>query len=138
MYSEDRKIGIISNGDFMLKYLLRQFNDIERKVLDFSQEKLPEHLTYHNYCHTIDVVNQTELIRIGEGVSDEHFFLLKTAALFHDAGHTIQSPNHYHYSTIIAKEWFLNYSYSKEQIDVIFETIMATQLPPEPKNLFVI
>jgi adenylate cyclase len=135
MYSEDRKIGIIPNGDFMLKYLLKQFNDIERKVLDFLQEKLPEHLTYHNYCHTIDVVNQTELIGIGEGVSDEHLLLLKTAALFHDAGHTIQSPNHEHYSTIIAKEWLPNYSYSKEQIDVICEIIMATQLPPQPKNL---
>ncbi len=60
MYSEDRKIGIVPNGDFMLKYLLRQFNDIERKVLDFLQEKLPDHLHYHNYCHTIDVVNQTD------------------------------------------------------------------------------
>ena len=135
MYSEDRKVGIIPNSDFMLKYLLRQFNDIERKVLDFLQEKLPEHLHYHNYCHTIDVVNQTELIGIGEGVSDEHLLLLKTAALFHDAGHTIQSPNHEHYSTVIAREWLPKYSYSQEQIDIICEVIMATQLPPEPKNL---
>ena len=135
IYSEDRKVGIIPSEDFMLKYLLRQFNDIERKVLDFLQEKLSKDLHYHNYCHTIDVVNQTELIGIGEGVSDEHLLLLKTAALFHDSGHTIQSPNHEHYSTIIAREWLPEYSYSQSQIDVICEIIMATQLPPEPKNL---
>jgi len=135
IYSVNRKVGIAPNEDFMLKYLLRQFNDIERKVLDFLQEKLPKNLHYHNYCHTIDVVNQTELIGIGEGVSDEHLLLLKTAALFHDAGHTVQSPNHEHYSTLIAREWLPNYSYSESQIDTICEIIMATQLPPEPKNL---
>jgi class 3 adenylate cyclase/predicted metal-dependent HD superfamily phosphohydrolase len=135
IYSHNRKVGIVPNEDFMLKYLLRQFNDIEREVLDFLQENLPEHLYYHNYCHTIDVVNQTELIGIGEGVSDEHLLLLKTAALFHDAGHTIQSPNHEHYSTVIAKEWLPKYNYSEAQIETICELIMATQLPPEPKNL---
>jgi adenylate cyclase len=135
IYSLDRKVGIEPNEDFMLKYLLRQFNDIERKVLDFLQEKLPENLYYHNYCHTIDVVNQTELIGIGEGVSDEHLLLLKTAALFHDVGHTVQSPNHEHYSTLIAREWLPEYSYSENQIHTICELIMATQLPPEPKNL---
>ena len=135
IYSLDRKVGIKPNEDFMLKYLLRQFNDIERKVLDFLQEKLPQNLYYHNYCHTIDVVNQTELIGIGEGVSDEHLLLLKTAALFHDTGHTVQSPNHEHYSTLIAREWLPAYSYSENQIDTICEIIMATQLPPAPKNL---
>ena len=135
IYSVNRKKGIVPNEDFMLKYLLRQFNDIERKVLDFLQEKLPENLYYHNYCHTIDVVNQTELIGIGEGVSDEHLLLLKTAALFHDTGHTVQSPNHEHYSTLIAREWLPNYSYSENQINTICEIIMATKLPPEPKNL---
>tara|TARA_B100000809_G_C14910360_1_gene449602 strand:+ start:296 stop:586 length:291 start_codon:yes stop_codon:yes gene_type:complete len=92
----------------------RTIVDIERKVLDFLQEKLPEHLTYHNYCHTIDMVNLTELIGVGEGVSEEHLLLLKTAALFHDAGHTIQCPNHEHYRTITAKECLSKYSYSKE------------------------
>ncbi|TXB65848.1 HD domain-containing protein [Vicingus serpentipes] len=135
IYSEDRKVGIIPNRDFMLKYLMRQFTDIERKVLDFLQEKLPEHLHYHNYCHTIDVVNQTELIGIGEGVSDEHLLLLKTAALFHDSGHVIQSPNHEFYSTEIAREWLPKYGYLPNQIDTICEIIMATQLPPEPNNL---
>lgn len=135
MYSDDRKIGIIPNRDFILKYLFRQFTDIERKVLDFLQEKLPKHLYYHNYTHTIDVVNQAELIGIGEGVSDEHLLLLKTAALFHDAGHVIQSPNHEFYSTEIAREWLPKYGYTPDQIEVICEIIMATQLPPTPSNL---
>ncbi len=135
IYSEDRKTGVIPNRAFTLKYLFRQFQDIQRDVLDFLQEKLPEHLYYHNYAHTIDVVNQAELIGIGEGISDEDLLLLKTAALFHDTGHVIQSQNHEYHSTEIAKEWLPKYGYLPEQIDIICEIIMATQLPPEPKNL---
>lgn len=135
IYSEDRKIGVIPNREFTLKYLFRQFEDIQRKVLDFLQEKLPKHLHYHNYAHTIDVVNQAELIGIGEGISDEDLLIIKTAALFHDTGHVIQSQNHEHYSTEIAKEWLPKYGYLPEQIETICEIIMATQLPPTPQNL---
>lgn len=135
IFSEDRKTGVVPNRQFTLKYLFRQFEDIQRKVLDFLQEKLPEHLHYHNYAHTIDVTNQAELIGIGEGISDEDLLLVKTAALFHDAGHTIQSPNHEFYSTEIAKEWLPKYGYLPDQIEKICEIIMATQLPPTPKNL---
>jgi adenylate cyclase len=135
IYSENRKSGIHPNNDFRLRYLMRQFTDIEQKMLVFLHDKLPDHLHYHNCSHTIDVVSQTELIGIGEGVSDEHLLLLKTAALFHDSGHTVQSANHEHYSTEIAREWLPEYGYLPEQIDLICEIIMATQLPPEPKNL---
>lgn len=135
IYSEDRKIGVIPNRQFVLKYLFRQFEDIQRKVLDFLQEKLPKHLHYHNYAHTIDVTNQAELIGIGEGISDEDLLLVKTAALFHDTGHVIQSQNHEFYSTEIAKEWLPKYGYLPDQIETICEVIMATQLPPTPKNL---
>lgn len=135
IYSEDRKTGVIPNREFTLKYLFRQFADIERKVLDFLQENLPEHLYYHNYAHTIDVVNQTELIGIGEGISDEDLLIVKTAALFHDSGHTIESANHEHHSTVIAREWLPKYGYLPEQIDQICEIIMATKMPPSPKNL---
>lgn len=135
IYSEDRKTGVVPNREFTLKYLHRQFEDIQRKVLDFLQEKLPKHLHYHNYAHTIDVTNQAELIGIGEGISDEDLLLLKTAALFHDTGHVIQSPNHEFYSTEIAKEWLPKYGYLPDQIETICEIIMATQLPPTPKTL---
>lgn len=135
IYSEDRKTGVIPNRQFILKYLHRQFEDIQRKVLDFLQEKLPKHLHYHSYAHTIDVTNQAELIGIGEGISDEDLLIIKTAALFHDTGHVIQSQNHEFYSTEIAKEWLPKYGYLPEQIERICEIIMATQLPPTPKNL---
>lgn len=135
IYSEDRKVGIEPNSEFILKYHLKEFNDLEEKVIDFLTKNLAEHLHYHDYTHTIDVVNQAELIGYGEGVSDEQILLLKTAALFHDTGHTIESNGHEAHGCTIAREWLTEYNYNEEQMDEICDIIMATQMPPDPQTL---
>ncbi|MBN4072449.1 HD domain-containing protein [Crocinitomix catalasitica] len=135
IYSKDRKEGIIPNDEFILKYHLKEFNDLEEKVLEFLQKNLSEELYYHDYSHTIDVVNQAELIGYGEGVSDEQILLLKTAALFHDTGHTIESKGHEAHGCDIAREWLKDYRYTDAQIDEICHIIMATQMPPNPDTL---
>lgn len=134
-YSEDRKIGLKPNEIFRVKYLIRQFTDLQEMVLDKLERELPKFLFYHNYKHTIDVVNQAELIGYGEGVDDEAILLLMTAALFHDSGHTIGYDNHEYFGTQIAREWLPKFKYSEKQIEDICEIIMATKLPPQPKTL---
>ncbi len=133
-YSEDRKIGKIPNNIFMNKYLLRQFTDLQELILDKLEKELPDYLYYHNVKHTIDVVNQVELIGYGEGVDDEAILLLKTAALFHDAGHTIGYDNHEYYGSQLAKEYLPKFSYRQDQIEKIEDLIMSTKIPPDPQN----
>lgn len=133
-YSEDRKVGLFPNKIFKTRYLLRQFTDLQEVILDKLTKELPTYLYYHDVRHTIDVVNQAELIGIGEGVDDESILLLKTAALFHDVGHTVGYDNHEFFGTEIAREMLPKYNYDKEQIDMICEIIMATQMPPDPKT----
>jgi class 3 adenylate cyclase len=123
------------NHTFQVKYALRQFADLQEIILDKLEKELPDYLYYHNYKHTIDVVNQAELIGYGEKVSDEDILLLKTAALFHDSGHIISYQNHEYYGCQIAKEILPQYNYTQEQIDKICELIMATELPPRPSTL---
>jgi adenylate cyclase len=127
--------GVFRNDAFKVKFGLIQFTDIQEIILDKLEKELPEYLYYHNVKHTVDVVTEVELIGWGEGCTDEEILLLKTAALFHDAGHTIQYDNHEHYGTILAREMLPKYNYTQEQIDEICEIIMSTQLPPKPKNL---
>ncbi|MCG8411000.1 MAG: HD domain-containing protein [Bacteroidales bacterium] len=134
-YSKDRKIGKTANHIFLNKYLLRQFTDLQEIILDKLEKELPSNLYYHNFKHTIDVINQAELIGYGEGVDDESILLLKTAALFHDAGHIIGYDEHEYNGTKLAREYLPIYNYTQEQIDRICELIMATKLPPNPKNL---
>ena len=126
--------GLIPNKKFSIRFGLIQFMDLQEVILDKLEKELSNTLYYHNVKHTVDVVTQSELIGLGEGVSDEELLLLKTAALFHDTGHTISYNDHEHNSTIIAREILPNYYYTQPQIDLICELIMATKLPPNPKN----
>lgn len=83
----------------------------------------------------MDVVTEVELIGWGEGCSEEEILILKTAALFHDAGHTISYDNHEFFSSQMAREMLPEYNYTPEQIERICSLIMATKLPPRPTDL---
>ena len=128
-------LGKIPNEAFRIKFGLIQFTDIQEVILDKLEKELPSYLFYHNVKHTVDVVTEVELIGWAEGCSDEEILLLKTAALFHDAGHTMAYDNHEYHGTIIARQMLPAYNYSAEQIEKICSIIMATKLPPRPANL---
>ncbi len=127
--------GIIPNESFRIKFGLIQFTDIQEIILDKLEMDLPGYLFYHNVKHTVDVVTEVELIGWAEGCSDEEILLLKTAALFHDAGHIIAYDNHEYFSTKIAREMLPDFNYTSDQIERICSIIMSTKLPPEPTNL---
>jgi hypothetical protein len=80
------------------------------------------------------VVTQAEMIGFGEDIDDENLLLLKTAALFHDSGHILGYDDHEFFSTLIAREILPDFYYTQNQIDKICELIMATKMPPDPKN----
>jgi adenylate cyclase len=124
-----------TNHTYRIKYLMLKFMDIQEEMLDYLEHKLPKNLYYHNVKHTIDVTTEVELIGWAEGVSDEDILLLKLAALFHDAGHTISYKDHEYYGTVMAREKLASYDFTEEQIDTVCRLIMATQMPPQPKDI---
>lgn len=133
-YSVDGR-GVVPNEEFRIKFGLIQFTDIQEIVLDKLEKELPSYLYYHNVKHTVDVVTEVELIGWAEGCSDEEILLLKSAALFHDAGHTVAYDNHEHHGTLLVREMLPGFGYTPDQIERICSLIMATQLPPKPKDL---
>ena len=62
--------------------------------------------------------------------------MLKTAALFHDAGHTISYDEHEFHGTELAMAFLPGFGYSPEQIEKICNIIMATKLPPQPNDIY--
>ncbi len=126
---------LIPNSKFDVKFKLIQFNDIQEIILDKLEKELPGSLYYHNVKHTVDVVTEVELIGWAEGVSDEDILLLKTAALFHDLGHTVSYDDHEYHGTVLARKMLPRYNYTDDQINRICDIIMATRLPPQPRNL---
>ena len=133
-FSVDGK-GIAPNENFRIKLGLIQFTDIQEIILDKLEKELPDYLYYHNVKHTVDVVTEVELIGWGEGCTDEEILLLKTAGLFHDAGHTVAYDNHEYHSSVIAREMLPKFNYTPEQVEKICSIIMSTRLPPKPANL---
>lgn len=127
--------GILPNEAFRIKFGLIQFMDIQEIILDKLEKELPDYLYYHNVKHTVDVVTEVELIGWAEGCTDEEILILKTAALFHDVGHTVSYDDHEYQGTLIAREMLPGFNYTPEQIDHICSIIMSTKLPPKPSDL---
>ena len=123
------------NQTFLTRYLHSKFMEIQEEMLDFLEHRLPQNLYYHNIKHTIDVITEVELIGWAEGVSSDDIFLLKLAALFHDAGHTINYREHEFYGSEIAREKLTGYGLNHEQIETVCRLIMSTKNPPQPKDL---
>lgn len=128
-------LGIEPNHKFKVQVQLVRLEDLQEFVFDKLEKGLPKNLYYHNLKHTVDVYTQVELIGRAEGVDDEEMLLLRTAALFHDAGHLIDYHTHEEMAVKLVREILPEYQYSDKQIDLISELIMCTKLPPQPKSL---
>lgn len=131
--------GMIPNELFNEKFsqlLLDKFSfkKSESRILKLLSEKLPEGLYYHGIHHTIDVTNSAEEIAREEGVEGEDLFLLKTAALFHDAGFVQEYVKNEKIGVTYAREVLPKYGYTERQIDIIDGIIMATEIPQNPKT----
>ena len=95
---------------------------------------LPSYLTYHNIQHTKNVIAAAEHLAAKENISGDKLTMLKTAALFHDAGFLQDHQDHETLSCKIATKQLTEFGYSDGQIENICEIIMATKLPQSPKN----
>ena len=129
------ELGLVPNALFSTRFGLIRFHDLQEEVFDMLEDGLPSDLFYHNLKHTVDVVTEVELIGWAEGVSDDEMLLLKTAALFHDVGHTIAYDNHEFHSSEIARKILPKYAYNPQQIEDICKIIMVTKLPTQPQTL---
>ncbi|NOT50725.1 MAG: DUF2179 domain-containing protein [Chitinophagaceae bacterium] len=100
------------------------------------ENELPAHLTYHTASHTEDVLKAVDILAASEGITGNALTLLRTAALFHDAGFLQQSEDHEEISCILARDHLPDYEYSPAQIEHICKIIIATRLPQSPTDIF--
>jgi class 3 adenylate cyclase/predicted metal-dependent HD superfamily phosphohydrolase len=112
------------------------YKDAGQHIIKLLSEFLPENLTYHNIHHTLNVCSSVEKIAKLEGVEgEEQIDLLKTAALFHDAGFIRRYDHNEEIGVEIAREVLPQYGYSKKQITLVSRLIMVTQVPQQPTDL---
>lgn len=105
----------------------------ETYVLDQLRRHLSPTLRYHGLHHTLDVVQQAGSLARAEGVTDaQELALLRTAALYHDAGFLTTYQGHEAAGCALAWRVLPGFGYSAAQVGLICQLIMATQMPQCP------
>jgi HD superfamily phosphodiesterase len=98
--------------------------------------ELSPKLTYHGMRHTMDVLKMATAICISEGIRGRELKLVKTAALFHDAGFVKDKhAGHEAEGCLLAQTYLPDFGYSPRDIEQICAMIMATKIPQSPQNL---
>ena len=69
-----------------------------------------------------------------EKVSPYDELLLKTAALFHDSGFTINNKEHEKLGCQIARQNLPRFGFTNNEVEIICGLIMATRIPQNPRN----
>jgi len=111
-----------------------QFEKAKRYILKRLGNELAPDLYYHGLHHTLDVTDAVLRLSKLEKVSKEQTVLLKTAALYHDAGFIKKYFMNEEIAAKMAKESLPYFGYTSKQIKTISEIIMATRISAEPKN----
>lgn len=105
-------------------------------IITKLRTELSNELSYHGIHHTLDVLQMVSSIGRREGVSAKDLVLLKTAALFHDAGFVKNKhAGHEAEGCIIARDVLPSFGYSSIDIEQICGMIMATRIPQDPKSI---
>jgi len=97
-------------------------------------EKLPPWSVYHNYEHTLEVVEACEEIGKASKLSKEEIEVALLAAWFHDTGHVEQSSGHEAKSVSIAEDFLREHLYPEAKIEAVSAAILATEVSARARN----
>ena len=112
-----------------------EYTKAEHYIRQLLQTELSPLLSYHDYDHTMDVLEAAVALASEEKITDnESLTLLKTAALFHDCGYVHVYEHHEEESCRIARQALPGFGYSDEQIQVVCALIMKTNLSEKPRT----
>jgi len=98
--------------------------------------ELSDQLYYHGLHHMLDVLRMATQLCASEGIQDHDLTLVKTAALFHDAGFVKNKhAGHELEGCTLARNILPGFGYLPDTIEIVCGMIMATKIPQSPRNL---
>ncbi len=110
------------------------FTGAEQNILKKLQQKLPETLYYHSPQHAIDVCSAAERLALAENIAGEEIYLIKIAALYHDAGFIKKYVNNEHVGVEMVHADLPKYKFNEEQLEVVEKLILSTISVNQPTN----
>lgn len=115
---------------------LMDYRSAKQFILSKLRDELSDKLYYHGLHHTMDVLRMAKEIAASEGVVGRDLTLLKTAALFHDAGFVKDKhAGHEQEGCLMVQDMLPRFGYTSEDVKAICGMIMATKIPQSPTNL---
>ena len=109
----------------------KKLNDL---VINLLKTKIPPRYYYHNYEHTLYVIDKVIEIGSQENCSARELQLLSVAALWHDTGYINTYAGHEEESCRLARQYLPGYAFTNVDINKICGMIMATKIPQSPQN----
>ncbi|MFT5581231.1 MAG: adenylate cyclase [Psychromonas sp.] len=103
------------------------FVTLRKDILNRLNENLSKDLTYHSVNHAIDVEKSAIRIAELEGITGNELILLRTAAIYHDAGFLIQFNNNEVKAVKLLEVSLPLYGYNKNDIQLVKELIISTK-----------
>lgn len=111
------------------------FTNMRLDIIDRLKSLLPEELVYHDIEHTLNVEKAAIRYATLEGINEYELALLRTAALFHDAGFILQYHSNEDFAVQLARNILPTFGYTTDEIKLICKIIEATQSNNEPVTL---
>jgi len=115
--------------------------DVKQEVTQFYLSKQNPNLTYHNLAHTQSVVSNAGAIGRHYQLNDKDFFIVTTAAWFHDVGYYLDGPNaneakgHEERGAKKAAEFLQSKGIDAGTIEAVKQCILATIMPQHANDL---
>lgn len=103
-------------------------------VISLLKNKIPTAYFYHNYEHTLYVIDKAVEIGQHENCTPKEMELLSAAALWHDTGYINTCDGHEAESCVLAQKYLPEYGFMMDDINSICGMIMATKIPQSPQN----
>jgi predicted metal-dependent HD superfamily phosphohydrolase len=115
---------------------VQMLEQVKEELISFFQTHEKPPLAYHNLEHTEQVVEHVGQIARHYQLDDHDYFVVVTAAWFHDIGYYAANGTNHELSGATMAEGFLKkHGVDDKTIDAVRGCILATKMPQSPKNL---
>lgn len=110
-------------------------NEAQLFVLNLLRNQQMKSLAFHNYAHTLQVVQAAFDLAIHQNIAADQQEALLLAAWFHDTGYLVTYRGHEAESKKLAASFLQKRYYPEEQVETVLHCIGATKVTQAPHNL---
>jgi predicted metal-dependent HD superfamily phosphohydrolase len=131
-----KELGInkLNRHIYMMNYL-EVLDQVRAHVASLFHANKDNRLIYHNLNHTERVVKSAVKIANHYQLSDHDFFVVNTAAWFHDIGYLTSFDHHEARGAESAKQFLTDRGLEPGVIELVVNCILATKMPQHPVGL---